>query len=456
MSNKSIQPSTLEGIKRLAKSIKADQRLQHSRALDLASEAAGYTNFRNATKTLNSACPKRSYKIFLTASWKKGDFKGRETLTMELSSPLEDLITSDQLRNHRAFENFYYEGPDHLARYKFLGSQSEARRLVCAAARVLQFMDATKLRISTGYRRAYPKGDISKAIPGKDHGSVWYDSSTRRYLLVDEPYVAPVERLTKEREAWAKQYGFQVVKPEWTGMYAPDVGSRLYLIADETKGISLQPIKDALNKLAPPIVEAAWNGMSAPHIPFFVSPGSIAKAAVEKDKPKNIPKQSKPRNSVSYRRGFVGSSNRPKGRMPIEIHTQVGHLLKSVLKDSYNRKGVYNRLTMIRSELDEWAQHEYNHDELPNEQFFNLYYRESGSTFLRVLAEADRERHIQSLIQVKELLSEHYLDSSPLRLLLGKVDATVKLMCAELAGDFHLGDSRQLTDKSLLPFDLVS
>ena len=32
----------------------------------------------------------------------------------------------------------------------------------------------------------------------------------------------------------------------------------------------------------------------------------------------------------------------------------------------------------------------------------------------------------------------------------------VILMCAELAGDFHLGDSRQLTDKSLLPFDLVS
>jgi hypothetical protein len=34
--------------------------------------------------------------------------------------------------------------------------------------------------------------------------------------------------------------------------------------------------------------------------------------------------------------------------------------------------------------------------------------------------------------------------------------AKLDLMCAELAGDFHLGDSRQLTDKSLLPFDLVS
>ena len=32
----------------------------------------------------------------------------------------------------------------------------------------------------------------------------------------------------------------------------------------------------------------------------------------------------------------------------------------------------------------------------------------------------------------------------------------INVMCAELAGDFHLGDSRQLTDKSLLPFDLVS
>ncbi|WP_316243109.1 hypothetical protein [Acinetobacter radioresistens] len=34
--------------------------------------------------------------------------------------------------------------------------------------------------------------------------------------------------------------------------------------------------------------------------------------------------------------------------------------------------------------------------------------------------------------------------------------ARLHMMCAELAGDFHLGDSRQLTDKSLLPFDLVS
>lgn len=37
-----------------------------------------------------------------------------------------------------------------------------------------------------------------------------------------------------------------------------------------------------------------------------------------------------------------------------------------------------------------------------------------------------------------------------------KEDKRYTMMCAELVGDFHLGDSRQLTNKSLLPFDLVS
>ncbi len=112
--------------------------------------------------------------------------------------------------------------------------------------------------------------------------------------------------------------------------------------------------------------------------------------------------------------------------MPIETHGQVGRLLKSVLKDTYYRKGVYNRIDAIRSELDEWTQREYNHAELPNEQFFDLYYNEPGSMFSRALAEADRERHVQSLAQAKILLGEHYPDCPPLRSMLKKVDAAIK------------------------------
>ncbi|MFW1703974.1 ATP-binding protein [Acinetobacter pittii] len=45
---------------------------------------------------------------------------------------------------------------------------------------------------------------------------------------------------------------------------------------------------------------------------------------------------------------------------------------------------------------------------------------------------------------------------SPLKVSGYQTRQQITVMCAELAGDFHLGDSRQLTDKSLLPFDLVS
>ncbi|MBE0550503.1 MAG: DUF5623 domain-containing protein [Rubrivivax sp.] len=48
----------------------------------------------------------------------------------------------------------------------------------------------------------------------------------------------------------------------------------------------------------------------------------------------------------------------------------------------YRARGVYNRVNGIRGELDGWTQREYNHDELPSEQFFDLYYHECGSSFV--------------------------------------------------------------------------
>lgn len=433
MSSEAIRPSSLDGIKRLAKKLKGEHPI-HARALDAAAQAAGFQNFRHASNVLSTA-PKLGkslpgHRTFLTAYWneREGGASGRETLTISLSAPWIDLITPLQLRNHRALVHFRAEGPDHLARGQLVHSQSGARRAVCAAARALHFMDATKLRPSKSHSRAFPGGRSSNAIPGHDHYSIWYDREMKRYLFVDEPYEAAVESKAQERLAWATKHGFIVVKPEWAGMYAPDVGSRLYLVADGAKGIPLEPIATALNKLPAPIIEEAWNGESAPIAPLFVSPGAVAKAEIEKSKPKAPRKPSGQRNSVSYVRTFVGPQLRPKGRMPIEMHAEVGRLLKSVLVGTYHRKGVYNRVNAIRSELDDWAQCEYNHAELPNEQFFELYYRESGSTFSRLLTAVERERHTQSLTQVKKLLSEHYPECPPLRSLLKKVDgATASL-----------------------------
>lgn len=431
MSSEAIRPSTMDGIKRLAKSLKVERSIQHTQALDDASQAAGFHNFRHAGNVLRAA-PKTersrpSHRVYLTSYWKHGGGgeTGRETLSIWLSALWGDLITPPQLQKHLALADFRAEGPDHLAREHLQSSQSAARRAICAAARVLHFMDATKLRPSKSHSRAFPGGRSSNAVPGRDHYSIWYDPQTKRYLFADEPYEKAVEDKEQERETWAKKHGFVIVKPEWAGMYAPEVGSRLYLIADETKGIPLEPIAAALDSLPSPIVEAAWDGESAPMKPFFVSPGTVAQSAT-KDKPKGPRKKNGQGNSLCYVQTFVGPQRRPKARMPIEAHAQVGRLLKSVLKDTFHRKGVYNRVNAIRSELDEWTQREYNHAELPNEQFFDLYYHESGATFAHSLAEAERVRHVQSLTHAQKLLVEHYPDCPPLRSLLKKIDAAVK------------------------------
>lgn len=432
MSSQTIRPSTMEGIKRLAKSLRGELSIKHLQALDAAAQVAGFQNFRHARNQLR-AVPKierfhPGHRVFLTSCWKdrNGGGNGRETLSIWLSAHWGKLITPRQLKNLRSLENFRVEGPDHLACEHQQSSQSAARRAVCAAARALNFMDATKLRPSRSNSRAVPGGRQSNAVPGCDHYSVWYDRHTKRYLFADEPYEKAVEGKRHEREIWAKKHGYVIVKPQWAGMYAPDGGSRLYLISHETKGIALEPVAAALDKLPAPIVEASWDGESDPMAPSLVSSGTLIRGVAAKGKPRTSGKEGAQRNSVAYVQILVGPKSRPKGRMPIEAHAQVGCLLKSVLRDTYHRKGVYNRINAIRSELDEWIQREYNAVELPNEQFLDLYYRDSGSTFSKVIAEADRERHVQSLAYAKKLLSEHYPDCPPLRSLLTKVDAAVQ------------------------------
>lgn len=281
MSSKEIHPSSIDGIKRLAKSIEVAQGIQHTEALDVAAHAAGYQNYRHASNVLGKKQNRvdSGHCVFITVYWnnRKDGGNGRETLTIWLTTPWSELVTRQQFDYHRAFNGFRPEGPDHLARLLASRTQSDARRAACALARTLHFMDATKLRPSKSHSKAFPEGRSSNAVPGRDHYSIWYDRGTKRYLFADEPYERAAEHNAAERAEWAQRHGFVVIRPEWAGMYNPDGGSRLYLIADAEKGVPLGPIVEALNRLPAPIVEETWDGESAPFIPFFVSPGSIAK-----------------------------------------------------------------------------------------------------------------------------------------------------------------------------------
>ena len=135
MSSKVIRPSSVDGIKRLAKSIKIKRGIQHSSALDDAARSAGFQNFRHASNALRArekSEPLRSgHRVFITVYWKDRDAgqDGRETLDIQLTVPWTNLIAPSQLRNHRAFTHFRSESSDHIARWISVQSQSQARRV---------------------------------------------------------------------------------------------------------------------------------------------------------------------------------------------------------------------------------------------------------------------------------------------------------------------------------------
>lgn len=425
MSSEQIRPSTIVGIKRLAKTLKAEQGIQHAKALDVAAVSAGYQNYRHASNVLAATPTKQpqptptGHQVYLTSSWYESGAKssGREILTITLETPLDKLITKYHLA-HRWLRGFTIVESDYLANYTPMRSQTDARRSVCAAARTLQFMDATQLKPSRGYPKSVKATHHRYGLPGLDHFSAWYDPNSKRHLVTDEPYEAAAKSKAKERSAWATQYSQTILRPDWAGMYAPDGGSQLYLVSDNEKGIPLEPIVAALNALPAPIVPANWNGESTSLLKVFVSPAG--KAAADTTKRSTTPR------SKATRAPSKGVKPMGAARMPIEAHAEVGRLLQEVFDASYYRKGVYNRLMGIRSHLDDWVQREYTSEELPYERFTGLYYCESDESPVRKLADEDRKRHLGGIDQVKQLLARHYPDSAALRGVLKKLDAVAK------------------------------
>lgn len=432
MSSKSIRPSTMTGIKRLARQIKSKEGLSHNAALAKASAAAGYENLRHAQHKLPSqqpAVPVPRHPLFLTAYWRDLDTgkRGRETLTITLNARWQELLTPNQLKSARGVWNFRPEGPDHLCKRSWTRSQNGAREAVCHAARTFQFVDATRLRPSSGYCRAYPNGNADNHVPGQDHVCVWFDDE-KRYLIADEPYEMAEAHKREARIAWFSVHGYQQIKPTWPGMHNPYGGTSLYLIADAAEGVPLEPLVRSLNRLPAPPSATDWKGESAPVLPYFVSPGSISEVRKpeKKDRVSSTHRRCSTRSSLPYTRPLSGRKDlRPNGQMPIPLHAQIGGLLKSVLVATLHRKGVYNRVDAVRCDLDEWVQREYDSVELPNEQFFDLYYRETGATFTRRLLEAERSRHVLALAEVKTVLTKYYPDCTPLRAMLKRLDGAI-------------------------------
>lgn len=348
MSMISPVPSSIGGIKSLARKIKHATGTSHNVALDTAAQTAHFQNYAHAQRTLAAhagvATPladMRSdlYPLFLTFYWKNRETgeRGRETLKIRLSAAWTSLITVQQLPQNRSLYDLQPMAPDHLEGKHYCSGQMEAREHACAAARIFQFMDATRLRPSASFRRVYPSGDSRNCIPHSDHPSVWFDPATRRYLFVDEPYERAIgEREELERTRWAIGHLQIVAKPTWRGMYSPlqPSGSQIYFISHAFNGVPVAPLVAAVDRISPCTADD-WTGESAAATPRFNSP--LAGQPIPKGEPI-------PRARMQH--------DDPAGPA-LPFHRQAGPLLNKLICLCRRRSGIKTHLESVRDVLRE-------------------------------------------------------------------------------------------------------
>ncbi len=301
MLSTTVLPSTLDGIKRLAKTIKRDQNCNHSTALNLAAQRAGFSNFKhaqNAIKPAQKASAQSSYFVFISMSWwdKQSNTSGVELLKVPLSQPLPSLLSQSHLGLHKDLYHFRQTEVNHLDSTKDATGKIAAQKYICKAARVIQFIDATNLRPSKSHSRVYPGGSSMNRIPGQDHYSSWYHPETKTYILVDEPYGPAVQSQSdvEARMAWAARHEFVLVKSSWQGMYHPAGNSELYLAAPKSKTDLINEIMSALSTLPSPYVLEDWQGESLSSNVHFKSPGKMERLAMLQAQPTLPPRDKKP------------------------------------------------------------------------------------------------------------------------------------------------------------------
>lgn len=425
-----IRPTTIVGIKRLANNLRKSEGIRHLSALDLASTRAGFKNFRHAMAVLENGrtgSRKHLHTVFLTAYWRepRSLAEGREMMELHLGRPWQSLIDARELRISRALGDFRGRASDHLASKSFYRSQVSAQQALCFAARELQFMAATGLRPAGGRRVLRPP--IAKSLPAADHTTHWVDTERRIDVMIDEPYESAlgVEKLT-QRADWAAQYGYRIEQAPWPGMYAPDIGSLMFIAVHETSATHFDTIFEALDFAPAPIVIDECFVESGPFRPAYRSPlerqdGLRAIAPIDPF----LCRDTETTRVIGY--GLDRTIRMPNGGMPIETHEEVGAHLKAILGLCSNRDGVRGRIEHVRGTLESWLQAEYSSAELDNERFFDVYYHGTSPMPLgRKISGAVRLQLLADLAQIQQVLRMHYPDCAPLRDVQRRVEGAMK------------------------------
>ncbi len=428
MSSKTIRPTTVVGIKRLAKTLARQQSIPLSQAQQQAARLAGYENLRHAANSARLSAHSEQ-PFFVTAYWRNlttGE-EGRETLQMSLAGLVSRALASGRFRYCRWLHDFKLQAPDHLVCRFVVDRRDRARDLVCGASREVQFMQATGLTSKGKVAGMLGKIDHRDQLPGRDHSSFWLHEESGVVVQLDEPYLPAIASKEDARQAWADRHGLMLARTVWPGIHNPSGGSQLFLLGRQVHANVVEHMVERLNELQPGACSSVWEGDSEPYRPLWVSPGGQAREVTTRP-PRDLRLVRKSKSSLPYGRVMVGVCRRPNGRLPLEVHHEMARLLKDAIHRLEWRASASGPLNTVRDDLDEWVAREHGYDELDEQTYSNLYF---GSSLVSEPAPRQptpefKGKLLVDLAQMESLLTRHYPPSAPLRVLTNRLGSAKK------------------------------
>lgn len=407
-------PSTVDGIKRLAKAIKREFGITHYDALEVAARKAGFKNFLHAKRAIAKTAA-QSYTAYLTVYWNaprsEVPSSGRYTVEVHLKRPLSELL-ADGLKVGGAYlSRFKLEASDHLEMRTDAGSQISAMQYLDQASFTLLFIN------STGLARVSRKENIEiinglDRVPKADHMTAWEDPQTGDWLLLDEPYISPMPGFRKE---WLQTNGLYQVAPGWPGLYYPGQAVP-YLIS---------PSQELLAK-----VQAQVEGIPESSYPKgmpeqmaynskFVSPDRTTSGKPSRSRTMPF---AGVRNGARAYGGAPGirSKWRPARGMSLEMHTTIGPILHKLCNSSARAAGitarVYERLNQVRSRLEDWAFMEHPGG-IPAEVDAKFYYGPAVDGY------TNPQDTLKAIETVRDVLLKSYEECKPRAQMLVKIES---------------------------------
>ena len=255
------------------------------------------------------------YYIICYISSLRHTFQNREVLEIELSIPLLELATKNELKIANSLGRFRLATPDLFVHDDVCSSQDEAIELICKAVRVLRFIEATGLKPSRDHTAAYPDREHNNRLPQSDHASHWYDPALGQFILVDEPYIDAI--VDGKRAAWAKEHNWYLKASKWSGMYYPGMSS-LFIATDASTGYDISALMAKIDNIPSPLTKDNWDGTSANGHETFFSPLCIT----PQDKKRAVAKGTIYRASGSKTRPMVSWGSSHNERRPNAQATQ--------------------------------------------------------------------------------------------------------------------------------------